>query len=145
MVSAWLSVCGTGDDWAHELYGVDVKDAGVLGSSDMGVMVSYLAKYVTKDGTSVKGKQWGILGRRMAKEVRSSAAVDADRGYALWSALVALGAKVSPVDGGGVVVRLYCGGVGVSGASRDSFDKVAEEVARICGSIGAGAKSSTNL
>jgi len=45
----------------HRRYGTHVVDVGTLAPSDSGVLVSYLAKYASKDGAS-SGRAWGVLG-----------------------------------------------------------------------------------
>jgi hypothetical protein len=112
MVDAWMSVTGQDGDTAARKYGVAVSDFGVLGASDMGVVVAYMAKYTAKRGAATDGKAWGILGRKNCKEHKRSVEVDKVTGDAIAAQIVGMGGKILSTDGGGSVYRLYLGHMG---------------------------------
>ena len=112
MRDEWLRVTAQIGDVAARLYGVHEVCVSDLGAEDVGVMVSYMTKYASKDGGDVGGKQWGVLARAMLVERKETKSVSRETFDAIVRAIERMGVAKSTTDGGGTAIRYYLGCVG---------------------------------
>lgn len=69
LADMWNECSDKAGGFHHRRYGTHVVDVGSLGPDDGGVLVSYLAKYASKDNASA-GRAWGVLGGCALKKIQ---------------------------------------------------------------------------
>ncbi|HEY6020023.1 MAG TPA: hypothetical protein VIY48_09015 [Candidatus Paceibacterota bacterium] len=112
ITDGWLHATNQDGDIAARLYGADTRTFDALGVGDAGIIATYIAKYASKEGFNGNGKQWGILGRRYARQEIKKAEITPRSAELATYHLVSMGAHKYQIDGGGFGYRLYLGHMG---------------------------------
>jgi hypothetical protein len=102
LIEEWLYVTNQEGDYASRKYGVHVKDFDILQRSDAPVILTYMAKYASKESGETQGRPWGCLGRSYIRETGHTFVITELQAQALIELLQQNGSNPYKIDGGGV-------------------------------------------